>query len=220
MRRREFLTIPAKALGGVLIYSLYGEPLLTQQPEGIVRVPLRFFTENEAHTISAACERIFPSDESGPGAKEAGAVIYIDRQLAGPYGRDKYRYTKGPFVESVSEHGYQGKASPRDIYREGLRALGPFTGLTSAQQDRHLRTIESTLFFQMLRAHTLEGMFCDPMHGGNSGLIGWQLIGFPGPHMSYQTELNRHYGEAWRPKPVSLDGILGHSVQPWEDEKD
>jgi gluconate 2-dehydrogenase gamma chain len=220
MKRREFLTLPAKALGGVLLYNLRGEPFLIQEQEGTLRIPLRFFTENEAHTISAACERIFPSDESGPGAKDAGVVVYIDRQLAGPYGRDKYRYTKGPFVESVSEHGYQGKASPRDIYRAGLRALGQFTVLTGAQQDARLRAIESTLFFQMLRAHTLEGMFCDPMHGGNSGLIGWQLIGFPGPRMSYQTEVGRHYGEAWRPKPVSLESVLGHSVQPWEDEKD
>src|SRR2546429_6192111 len=26
-----------------------------------------------------------------PGAREAGVAIYIDRQLAGPYGRDRYR---------------------------------------------------------------------------------------------------------------------------------
>ncbi len=29
--------------------------------------------------------------------------------------------------------------------------------------------------------HTIKGMFSDPMHGGNAGLIGWQLIGDPGP---------------------------------------
>ena len=81
-------------------------------------MPLRFFTEAEARVISAACERIFPSDANGPGATEAAVVIYIDRQLAGPYGRDKYRYTKGPFVESYPEHGYQGKDTPGEIYRQ------------------------------------------------------------------------------------------------------
>ena len=108
MKRREFLTIPAGALGGTLLYTLAREPIRLQAQDGNIKVPLRFFTAGEARAIAAACERIFPSDASGPGAKEAGVVIYIDRQLAGPYGADKYRYTKGPFVESVPEHGYQG----------------------------------------------------------------------------------------------------------------
>ena len=66
-------------------------------------MPLRFFTTAEARVVEAACDRIFPSDATGPGSREAGAVVYMDRQLAGPYGRDKYRYTKPPFVESVPE---------------------------------------------------------------------------------------------------------------------
>src|SRR5579864_1884453 len=126
MKRREFLTVPAKALGGTLLYTLSREPLRLQAQDGNVNIPLRFFSAAEARVVSAACARIFPSDESGPGAKEAGVVIYIDRQLAGPYGRDKYRYTRGPFVESVPEHGYQGKATPREIYRESIAALGDF----------------------------------------------------------------------------------------------
>ncbi len=129
MKRREFLTIPAGALGGTLLYTLAREPFRLQAQDGHVKVPLRFFTEAEARIIAAACERIFPSDASGPGAKEAGVVIYIDRQLAGPYGADKYRYTKGPWVESVPEHGYQGKANPRETYqgrhREARRQLRP-----------------------------------------------------------------------------------------------
>ena len=220
MKRREFLEFPAKTLGGVLLYTLSREPFRVQAQEGIVRVPLRFFTAAEARTIAAACERIFPSDESGPGATEAGVVIYIDRQLAGPYGRDKYRYTKGPWVESVPEHGYQGKATPREVYRNGIGLLGNFTELPAADQDAKLRAIEKTAFFQILRRHTLEGMLCDPLHGGNTGMIGWQLIGYPGPRMSYREEIDQHPGEAWRPKPVSLADMVGHSVSGWEDEKD
>src|SRR5277367_7048834 len=114
-------------------------PAAAQEP---VKVPLRFFTAPEAKIIQAACERILPSDETGPGATEAGVVIYIDRQLAGPYGRDKYRYTKGPFVESVPEHGYQGKETPREIYRAGIASLGGFSDLTPEKQDDKLRSIE------------------------------------------------------------------------------
>jgi gluconate 2-dehydrogenase gamma chain len=220
MRRREFLVLPAKSMGGLLLYTLAREPLRLQAQEGTVRVPLRFFTAAEAHVLSAACERIFPSDESGPGAAEAGVAIYIDRQLAGPYGRDKYRYTKGPWVDSDPEHGNQGKATPREIYREGIRLLEDFPALPVVGQDAKLRAIEKTAFFQMLRRHTLEGMFCDPLHGGNAGMIGWQLIGYPGPRMSYREEIDQNPGEAWRRKPVSLADMVGHPVTGWEDEKD
>ncbi len=95
MKRREFILIPAKALGGLVLYSLVGE-LIPAPAEDGVKVPLRFFTAAEAQVIQAASERIFPTDDSGPGATEAGVVIYIDRQLASPYGRDARRYTKGP----------------------------------------------------------------------------------------------------------------------------
>lgn len=219
MRRREFITLPAKSLGGVLLYTLAGEPLRLQAQEGAVRVPLRFFTAAEARVVSSACDRIFPSDSSGPGAAEAGVVVYIDRQLAGPYGRDKYRYTQGPFVESVPEHGYQGKATPREIYREGIRLLEDFADLAPGGQDQRLRAIERTLFFQMLRRHTIEGMFCDPLHGGNADMIGWQLIGYPGPLMSYRDEIGRQEDARPPSPPKSLAQIVGHPVAGWEEEK-
>lgn len=221
MKRREFITLPAKCLGGLLVYTMAGLPIHMNEAEGTVSLALQFFTAAEARTIAAACERIFPSDESGPGAKQAGVIIYIDRQLEGPYGHDRYRYTKGPFLESVPEHGYQGKANPQEIYREGLQKLGAdFADLDGGRQDERLRAIESTIFFRMLRAHTIEGMFSDPMHGGNSNLIGWQLIGYPGPLMSYRDEIDKHFGEPWRSnKPVSLAQVVGHPVKGWEEER-
>jgi gluconate 2-dehydrogenase gamma chain len=220
MKRREFILLPASSLGGVLLYTLAREPVRVQAQTGAVKVPLRFFTAAEARTVQAACERIFPSDENGPGATEAGVVIFIDRQLAGPYGRDKYRYSKPPFVDSVPEHGYQGTASPREIYREGVKQLGNFADLPPAQRDQKLRAIENTTFFRMLRQHTIEGMFSDPMHGGNAGLIGWQLIGYPGPLMSYRDEIDKNHGQPWRRKPVSLAQVVGHPVTGWEEEKE
>jgi gluconate 2-dehydrogenase gamma chain len=218
MRRRQFITVPAKSLGGLLFYTLSGEPVRVQAEEGKVKIPLRFFTNQEARVMEAACARIFPTDESGPGATEAGVVIYIDRQLAGPYGKDGYRYTKAPWIESVPEHGYQGKENPQQIYRAGIRELGDFAHLTPSEQDERLEAIEQTRFFQLLRRHTIEGMFCDPLHGGNAGLIGWQMIGFPGPVMSYRNDVDKHYGEAFRPKPMSLEQIVGHPVKGMEEE--
>ena len=127
MKRREFVTLSTKSIGGLLVYTLIREPIRIDTQEAEVHVPLKFFTASEARVIAAACDRIFPSDDSGPGAKDAGVIIYIDRQLAGPYGRDHFRYTKGPFIESVPEHGYQGKANPREIYRDGIQRVRELT---------------------------------------------------------------------------------------------
>jgi len=219
MKRREFVELSANTLGGILIYSLTGVPTLVSAREGKVRVPLRFFTAPEARVIVAACERIFPADESGPGATQAGAMVYIDRQLAGPYGSDRYRYTRPPFA-AAGGPGYQGPETPRQTYRAGIAQLGAdFTALNGAQQDERLEAIEKTRFFQLLRQHTIEGMFCDPMHGGNAGLIGWQLLGYPGPQMSYRAQMGQYNGVAYRPKPQSLQQILGFPVKPWEDEE-
>lgn len=220
MRRREFLTIPAGAIGGTLLYVLARESVRLEVQRGKVRVPLRFLTTEEARVISAACERIFPGDASGPGATDAGVVIYIDRQLAGPYGRDRFRYTKAPFVTSVPEHGYQGRENPRQIYRAGIRALGNYADLPIDAQIKKLTEIEHTRFFELLRVHTLEGVFCDPMHGGNADLMGWKLIGYPGPQISYRNDIDRHFGQMWRPRPASLQQITGRAAPAWEDEKE
>jgi gluconate 2-dehydrogenase gamma chain len=220
MRRREFLTVPVRSLGGLLLYSLAGEPVRLQADAGEIRIPLRFFTESEARIVQAACARIFPSDENGPGATEANVIVYIDRQLAGPWGRDKYRYTKDPWVDSYPEHGYQGKENPQQIYRTGIPKLSDdFATLPAAQQDQKLHAIERSTFFQLLRTHTLEGMFSDPLHGGNAGLIGWQLIGYPGPQMSYRDEIDKHHGMPYRAKPRSLEQVAGRKVPGWEEEK-
>ena len=219
MRRRHFLHLSAATLGGVLVYSLDRKASLLSSQAKAVRIPLRFFTETEALIVAAAASRIFPSDDSSPGAREAGVSIFIDRQLAGPYGRDRFRYTQPPFEEAAArEFGYQGSATPRQIYRDGLKNLQGFQQLAPAEQDDALRNIESTVFFALLRQNTIEGMFCDPIHGGNVDMVGWQLIGFPGPRMSNYDEIEKYYGQAFRPKPVSLREATGAKVRPSEEE--
>jgi gluconate 2-dehydrogenase gamma chain len=218
MRRRHFLTLSAATLGGVLVYSLDRKASLLASQQKPIRIPLRFFTETEALIVAAAASRIFPSDDSGPGAREAGVSIYIDRQLAGSYGRDRFRYTEPPFEDAPAVLGYQGKHTPREIYREGLKGLKGFHLLAPAEQDKCLRQIESSVFFAFLRQNTIEGMFCDPVHGGNAGMVGWQLVGFPGPRMSNFDEIDKYYGKPFRPKPASLTQVTHAKIRPSEDE--
>ena len=217
MRRREFLTLSAATIGGALVFSLDRKAFRLSAQDKPVRIPLRFFAEEQALVVAAATSRIFPSDDTGPGAREAGVVIYIDRQLAGPYGRDRYRYTQPPFEDGPPELGYQGSASPRQIYSQGLKDLIGFDRLKPAEQDAALKNIEDTVFFSLLHRHTIEGMFCDPMHGGNADMIGWQLIGFPGPRPSNYQDIDKHFGEAFRPEPASLRDMADGDIILSED---
>jgi gluconate 2-dehydrogenase gamma chain len=221
MQRRQFLVLSAASIGGVLVYSLDRRAIrLSAQENRSVRILLRFFSQAEALIVAAAASRIFPSDDSGPGAREAGVVIYIDRQLAGPWGRDMRRYRQGPFDDDAPpELGYQSQATPQEVYRRALKDLKGFNQLTPAEQDLKLTQIEDSLFFALLHRNTIEGMFSDPLHGGNVDMVGWQLIGFPGPRMSNYDDIDKHYGDAFRPKPMSLRQSTGSEIRPIEDEK-
>ena len=43
-------------------------------------------------------------------------------------------------------------------------------------------------FFNTLRTHTIEGMFADPVYGGNKDFAGWKLVGFPGAQPTFTKE--------------------------------
>ena len=137
MKRREFITLPAKVPGWAAGVYAGGRTRSNRSPRGHGATAIAVLQSERG---KGDCGRLRPhlsERRERAGRKEAGVIIYIDRQLAGPYGRDRYRYTKGPFVESVPEHGYQAKASPQEIYRDGLRQLGEddFADLDAAKQD-------------------------------------------------------------------------------------
>ena len=54
----------------------------------------------EQTLLEAIVETIIPTDSNGPGAKEAGVIYFIDRQLASDYGTSGVMYMEGPFVLS------------------------------------------------------------------------------------------------------------------------
>ncbi len=47
-----------------------------------------------------------------------------------------------------------------------------------------MRTLDQTPFFALVRAHTIQGTFCDPAYGGNANFVGWDLIGYPGVRLN------------------------------------
>jgi gluconate 2-dehydrogenase gamma chain len=143
-----------------------------------------FFNDDDTATVAAFTERLMPGAPGKPGAKDAGVLNYIDLALSGAY------------------------ADQQDFYRRGLAALdgycrktynAPFAKLDAAKQDEVLGALEQgkasgftwptqQAFFNALRTHTMEGMFADPIYGGNKDFAGWRLIGFPGAQPVFSPE--------------------------------
>jgi len=184
-----------------------------------------YFTAAEAAFIEAAVARLIPTDELGPGAIEAGVPLFIDRQLAGQYGRGRRWYMQGPWAEGLPTQGYQSRYTPAQMYRVAIadiddavgREVGgaTFSQLAAADQERVLSRLETgqlTLrsthaksFFQLLLQNTMEGFFSDPIYGGNRDMVGWKLIGFPGARYDNRPYVTR-YGEPYPLPPVGIGG--------------
>jgi gluconate 2-dehydrogenase gamma chain len=140
-----------------------------------------FFNDADAATVAAFTERLMPGAPGKPGAHEANVLNYIDLALAGAY------------------------ADQQEFYRHGLAALdaycrkaegAPFAALSAQRQDAVIAALEvnkaegftwptAPAFFATLRTHTVEGMFGDPIYGGNKDFAGWRLVGFPGAQFAF-----------------------------------
>ncbi len=203
MRRRHFLELSVGTIGGVLVYSLDRHPQLLNAQA--VRIPLRFFTDGEARIVAAAAARIFPSDDAGPGAQRSRRGDLHRSPTGRTVGRDRARYTQRSLRRRLAGVRLSGQSNAARNLSPGAEAAGRFrrTSTAAAAGSQALRQIETTPFFTLLRRNTIEGMFCDPMHGGNADMVGWQLIGFPGPRMSNSTtKWTSITDEAFRPKPA------------------
>lgn len=105
----------------------------------------------------------------------------------------------------IERYGYQSVLTPRDVFRLGVAATDRYVNerfgagvleLSEAQQDELITALldnEATgfdpltpeAFFHALRRYTSEGMFSDPVYGGNRNFVGWRLIGYPGAQRAY-----------------------------------
>src|SRR5215468_6241551 len=135
----------------------------------ISREPLEALTAAEADVLEAVCARLIPTDEHGPGAKEARAAHYIDRALAGFLASSRETYAAGLASIDLAAKNAHGQ---------------PFAKLSDADQDAILKSMDATAFFALVRTHTIQGTFCDPFYGGNANFVGWDLIGYPGLRMT------------------------------------
>ena len=181
-----------------------------------------YLTQPEIRFLDAAVERLIPTDELGPGARDAGVTCYIDRHLCSAWGTHGRNYRSGPWLEGAPEQGFQSRLTPQEIYRIGIHEINEFCRaryeklfehLPAARQDEVLKALEQDkvelpslslkLFFDLLWRNTEEGYFADPMYGGNRGKVGWKLLGFPGVASgAYNAHLDNP--ELYRAEPVSI----------------
>lgn len=219
--RRRFLKnsglVAGGLLGGSLLGSFIGNPFTTDNKEEkptstTNEKPVKAFTETrmfftrfeDFFVLEAAVERIYPEDDHGPGAIGLGVPYFIDKQLAGPYGSNKFDYMKGPVQEVKVSSSYQTLMSRGDVFIEGVRKLNAeslknhdakFHDLEAEQQDEllaameageiELRGVKGATFFNLLRQMTIEGAYADPLYGGNKDMMGWKMKEHPGIRPGY-----------------------------------
>jgi gluconate 2-dehydrogenase gamma chain len=112
--RREFIKIGAAGAIGFGVASAIEIPILENsinndntkisQLQSQITQSQGFLTLNptEQVIVEALAEAIIPTDSTGPGAKEAGVVYFIDHMLAGNYGKGGNYFLRGPFVTPQS----------------------------------------------------------------------------------------------------------------------
>jgi gluconate 2-dehydrogenase gamma chain len=128
----------------------------------------RFFSASEARTVDAIVAQIIPTDET-PGAREMGVARFIDHGLAG-------------FLAPLAAAFRAGLAGFEAQYRAHNPHNPEFATLPADRQIEWLRQVDHTPFFESLQQLTVLGAFSMPQYGGNSGGLGWQLIGFEDRH--------------------------------------
>lgn len=244
--RRKFLKYSGTAIGGVVVGGVIGgliganakngkpEETPPAQPdtgkpaqtaERDFNQALMFFNQDQFLAAEAAAERIYPKDDSGPGAKELGVAFFIDHQMASSYGLNGREYMSPPFYKSEATQGYQLSFKRRELIALGLDALNTYSNdklqkafpdLAPEDQDKvlgefekdavNLKGVPASTFFSYFLNLTIEGVYADPLYGGNKNMGGWRMRNFPGNQMSYTNDIEKD--EFVKMEPLSLSDHL------------
>jgi len=183
-----------------------------------------FLNLEEAAFVEALVYHMVPADHLSPKGTDLGINVYIDRALAGAWGKGDRLYMQGPWKPGVPSQGYQLPLTPAQLYRAGIEATNAhcrktygktFDRLSEQQREEVLVGLSGgkitfeggppvRAFWTTLYQTVMEGMFSDPIHGGNRDKAGWKLIGFPGA-----IAVHREHIEQFKDKKFPADGPLG-----------
>jgi len=186
-----------------------------------------FLNLEEAAFVEALVDHMVPEDQWSPKGTDLGINVFIDRALAGAWGKGDRLYRQGPWREGVPAQGYQLPLTPAELYRAGIQKTNThckaaygrnFDKLEPAQREEVLVALSSRgidmesdamarEFWNVLYQTVMEGMFSDPIYGGNKNKAGWRMIGFPGV-IAFNREHVKNYLDKELPgEPVSIQDM-------------
>ncbi len=220
--RRDFLKATVVGASAAAAPNL-PESAQAQQSSAVpIAAGYTFLNLAEAAFVEALVDHMVPADELTPKGTDIGINIYIDRALAGGWGKGERLYMQGPWKPGVPSQGYQLPLTPAQLYCAGIEATNAhcrktygksFDRLDEQAREEVLVSLSSgklafgnglpsRVFWSTLYATVMEGMFADPIYGGNRDKAGWRLIGFPGV-----IAVNRENVEKFRDKKFPADPI-------------
>jgi len=219
--RRDFLK--GAVVGGAAAATtaptlLPQEAQAQQQPAAPATGPVySFLNLEEAAFVEALVDHMVPADELSPKGTDIGINIFIDRALAGGWGKGERLYMQGPWKRGSPNQGYQLPLVPAQLYRAGIAATNAYCRKTYGKTFDHLDekqredvlvalstnkiTFDSGLpvntFWGTVYATVMQGMFADPIYGGNRDKAGWKMIGFPGAIAVHRENVEKYRGRKY-----------------------
>jgi len=225
--RRDFLK--GAVVGGAAAATVnLPESAQAQQPSALAAAPASpaysFLNLDEAAFVEALVDHMVPADDLTPKGTDIGINIYIDRALAGAWGKGERLYMQGPWKTGAPSQGYQLPLTPAQLYRAGIEATNAhcrkaysksFDRLSEQQREEVLVALSTgkvsfdngppaRVFWTTVYQTVMEGMFSDPIHGGNRDKAGWKLIGFPGAIAVHRDNVAKYRDKKFPNDPVSI----------------
>jgi gluconate 2-dehydrogenase gamma chain len=222
-QRRAFLIKVASAAGAGSLAAIVPAPdaaaaAAASAPDDASFPPYLSLSPDEATFVEALVNAMCPADEYSPNGVECGLATYIDRQLAGSFGKGAGRYQQGPFRTGRPELGLQLPLTPEEFCKAGIAAANaacmldrakPFAQLTATDADQFLKAVSENRvdsagislllwFNEIVYPLFVEACFADPMYGGNRNAVFWKMIGYPGLPATHANDMVKYRG---RPYP-------------------
>ncbi|HMH17451.1 MAG TPA: gluconate 2-dehydrogenase subunit 3 family protein [Burkholderiales bacterium] len=186
-----------------------------------------YLNPEEAAFVEALVDHMVPADPYTPKGTDLGLNTFIDRALAGGWGRGERLYMQGPWRQGVPSQGYQLPLTPAELYRSGIAAANAFCVKTygksfdkigAAQREEFLLGLQggkvafengppARAFFTTVYQNVVEGMFSDPIYGGNRNKAGWKLIGFPGVIAVHYQNVEKYRDKKYSVDPVGISDM-------------
>jgi gluconate 2-dehydrogenase gamma chain len=227
--RRTFLKSAVAGSAAAVSATLPQTAEAQQKPTAPAAAPppnpgYAYLNLEEQAFVEALVDHMVPADELSPKGTDIGINVYIDRALAGGWGKGERLYMQGPWKQGTASQGYQLPLTPAELYRAGIKAANAycvktygntFDRIAENQRQEFLVAMPAgkvnfeggppaRVFFATLYQNVMEGMFSDPIHGGNRNKAGWKMIGFPGIIAVHAQNVEKFKDRKYTVDPVSI----------------